>query len=262
MVKNNNKINDQFESLLDAFDLSGKSRDAFSICFFEGPLPAVEIAKKTKINRAAAYQILNHLLEKKLIKKHQSFGKKQLFDFAGIENLKTLLSSKKEQLDFVIKYLSELPLSIRKSKSDSLPDIFGNSYSLKKTLEKATSDSKSDIYLIASVDHFKNIYDGKIFKSFLEDLFTKKINLNILVPFGGEYMQKYLSEYNFVKIKFLEKSDYPFSNSLMISDKYLFMFSWDLKEPKGLIISDFAIRQTYFSLFMLLWGKNIYSKAK
>ena len=40
------------------------------------------------------------------------------------------------------------------------------------------------------------------------------------------------------------------------------MFSWNPQNPKGLMISDKTIRQTYLSLFLLLWEKTIYSEQK
>ena len=127
---------------------------------------------------------------------------------------------------------------------------------------KAIDSSKSKMYLIASVDDPYNIYGKKFFNSFLKELAKRKITLYTLVPKDENPAKNNAWNRQSIKVKFLEKSDYPFSNGLLISDKFLFMFSWNSQDQKGLMISDETIRQTYLSLFLLLWEKTIYSEQK
>jgi formylglycine-generating enzyme required for sulfatase activity/predicted transcriptional regulator len=264
MVKKNYKKNQQLENLLDILGLRGKERDVFSLCFFSGPLPASVIAKELNINRAAVYQIINQLIEKEVLQKENISGKKQLFNSVSVEEIKGMLLQQQKQISEIQNQLPTLLLDKKIQKdSDSLSvETFSTSLSLKQMLYRAMDNSKSKMYLIASVDSPYNIYEKKVFDSFLKELSQRKITLYILVPREENAEKNSMWNRESIKVKFLEKSDYPFSDGLLISDKFLFMFSWNPQNPKGLMISDKTIRQTYLSLFLLLWEKTIYSEQK
>jgi sugar-specific transcriptional regulator TrmB len=256
--------NQQLENLLNILDLRGKEREVFSLCFFNGPLPASNIAKQLKINRAAVYQILNQLIEKDVLQKENISGKKQLFNSVSIEEIKEMLSQKQKQMSEIQEQLPELSVSkkVQQDSSSLSVETLSTSLSLRQMLYKAIDNSKSKMYLIASVDDPYNIYGKKFFNSFLKELAKRKITLYTLVPKNNDPAKNNAWSRPSIKVKFLEKSDYPFSNGLLISDKFLFMFSWNPQDQKGLMISDETIRQTYLSLFLLLWEKTIYSDQK
>lgn len=256
--------NQQLENLLNILDLRGKERDVFSLCFFSGPLPALNIAKELNINRAAVYQIINQLIEKNVLQKENVSGKKQLFNSVPTEEIKEMLSQKQKQMAEIQKQLPELSISKKIQQDNNLLSVetLSTSLSLRQMLYKAIDNSKSKMYLIASVDDPYNIYGKKFFNSFLKELAKRKITLYTLISKDKNPAKNNLWNRQSVKVKFLEKSDYPFSNGLLISDKFLFMFSWNPQDQKGLMISDETIRQTYLSLFLLLWEKTIYSEQK
>lgn len=256
--------NQQIEKLLNILDLRGKERDVFGLCFFNGPLPASNIAKELKINRAAVYQVINQLLDKEVLQKENIRGKKQLFDAVSIEEIKAMLGQKQKQISEAQEQLPAL-LPSKKARQDSnflSVETISSSLSLRQMLYKAIDNSKSKMYLIASVDDPYNVYGKKVFNSFLSELAKRKIVLYVLIPKDKNPAKNNIWNRAPIKVRFLEKSDYPFSNGLLISDKFLFMFSWNPQDPKGLMISDEAIRQTYLSLFLLLWEKTIYSEQK
>jgi sugar-specific transcriptional regulator TrmB len=258
------KKNAQLDALLDALDLRGKERDVFSLCFFSGPLPASTIAKELKINRAAVYQMINQLIEKEVLQKENVLGKKQLFDSVSVEEIKGMLLQKQKKISDIQEQLPNiLPDKKIQQENDALSvETFSTSLSLRQMLYRAMDNSKSKMYLIASVDSPYNIYEKKVFDSFLKELSKRKITLYILLPKNEDSEKNNVWDRESIKVKFLEKSDYPFSDGLLISDKFLFMFSWNPQNPKGLMISDKTIRQTYLSLFLLLWEKTIYSEQK
>ena len=264
MIKKNYKKNPLLENLLDILDIKGKERDVFSLCFFSGPLPASTIAKELNINRAAVYQIINQLIEKEVLQKENISGKKQLFNSVSAEEIKGMLLQKEKQISEIQNQLPSLLLDKKiQQENDSLSvETFSTFLSLRQMLYRAMDNSKEKMYLIASVDSPYNIYEKKVFDSFLKELSRKKITLYILVPKEEDAEKNSMWNRESIKVKFLEKSDYPFSDGLLISDKFLFMFSWNPQNPKGLMISDRTIRQTYLSLFLLLWEKTIYSDQK
>jgi sugar-specific transcriptional regulator TrmB len=264
MTKINFKKNNELEKLLDILALRGKERDVFSLCFFSGPLPALAISKELKINRAAVYQIINQLLEKEVLQKENISGKKQLFNSVSPEQIKEILLNQQENISDIKNNLPEL-LNLKKIHAPidtTSIETFSTSLSLRQMLYRAMDNSKSKMYLIASVDSPYNIYEKKVFNSFLKELSQKKIILQTLVPKSETFEKDNIWKRSPIKVKFLEKSDYPFSDGLLISDKFLFMFSWNPQNPKGLMISDETIRQTYLSLFLLLWEKAVYSEQK
>lgn len=264
MQSKNYKKNPQLENLLNILDLRGKERNVFSLCFFNGPMPASSIAKELSINRAAVYQMINQLIEKGVLQKKNVLGKKQLFNSVSTDEIKAMLLQKQNQISEIQNQLSLiLPDKKNRQESDSLSvETFSTSLSLRQMLYRAMDNSKSKMYLIASVDSPYNVYEKKVFDSFLNELSNRKITLYILLPKSDDSEKNSPWNRQLVHVKFLEKSDYPFSDGLLISDKFLFMFSWNPQSPKGLMISDETIRQTYFSLFMLLWEKTIYSEQK
>ncbi|MFH1643585.1 MAG: SUMF1/EgtB/PvdO family nonheme iron enzyme [bacterium] len=236
----------------------------FLSVFFSGPLPASTIAKELNINRAAVYQIINQLIEKEVLQKENISGKKRLFNSVSAEEIKGMLLQKQKQISEIENQLPSLLLDKKiQQDSDSLSvETFSTSLSLRQMLYRAMDNSKEKMYLIASVDSPYNIYEKKVFDSFLKELSRKKIILYVLVPREEDAKKNNMWNRESIKVKFLEKSDYPFSDGLLISDKFLFMFSWNPQNPKGLMISDKTIRQTYLSLFLLLWEKTIYSEQK
>lgn len=258
------KKNQQIEELLDILDLRGKERDVFSLCFFVGPLPASTIAKELGINRAAVYQMINQLISKGVLQKENVLGKKQLFDSVAADEIKGMLLQKQKQLaDIQDRLPNILPDKKTHKEGDSLSvETFSTPLSLRQMLYKALDNSESKMYLIASVDNPYNIYEKKVFDSFFKELARKKITLFVLTPRQDNPEKNNVWSRESVKVKSLEKSDYPFSDGLLISDNFLFMFSWNPQNPKGLLISDKTIRQTYLSLFLLLWEKTIYSEQK
>lgn len=262
MTAKNYKKNPRLEELLDILDLRGKERDVFSFCFSSGPLPASTIAKELGINRAAVYQMINQLIEKGVLQKENVLGKKQLFDSVSIEDIKEMLLQKQKQISEIQNQLPALlPNKKTQTESESLSvETFSTSLSLRQMLYRALDNTKSKMYLIASVDNPYNVYEKKVFDSFSKELSKRKIALHVLLPKTEEAEKNSIWKSAPIKAKFLEKSDYPFSDGLLISDKFLFMFSWNPQNPKGLMISDKTIRQTYLSLFLLLWEKTIYSE--
>lgn len=264
MLKNNYKKNEGLEVLLDTLALNGNEREVFALCFLSGPLPALSISKELKINRTVVYQTINQLLAKELLQKENIFGEKQLFNSVSLENIKQNLLDKKEKISDVEKSLESL-MTLKKTQSVNnitTVETFNTPLSLRQMLYRALDNSKSKIYLIASVDNPYNVYDKKVFDSFLKELAHRKITLQTLVPKSENNEKNNIWNHDSIKVKFLEKSDYPFSDGLLISDKFLFMFSWNPQNLKGLMISDETIRQTYLSLFFLLWEKAVYSEQK
>ena len=256
--------NQQLENLSNILGLRGKERDVYALCFFDGPLPASTIAKELNINRAAVYQIINQLIEKNVLQKENISGKKQLFNSVSLEEINGMLMEKQKQISEIQKQLQGLSLNKKIQPDDNLLSVetLSTSLSLRQMMYKAIDSSKSKMYLIASVDDPYNIYGKKFFNSFLKELAKRKITLYTLVPKDENPAKNNAWNRQSIKVKFLEKSDYPFSNGLLISDKFLFMFSWNSQDQKGLMISDETIRQTYLSLFLLLWEKTIYSEQK
>ena len=175
-----------------------------------------------------------------------------------------MLMEKQKQISEIQKQLQGLSLNKKIQPDDNLLSVetLSTSLSLRQMMYKAIDSSKSKMYLIASVDDPYNIYGKKFFNSFLKELAKRKITLYTLVPKDENPAKNNAWNRQSIKVKFLEKSDYPFSNGLLISDKFLFMFSWNSQDQKGLMISDETIRQTYLSLFLLLWEKTIYSEQK
>jgi len=254
--------NKKFTSLLDVFGLKDKEREIYSLCFFNGPLSASSIAKEIKVERTVVYQFINRLIEKGFVYKTSISDKKHLFGAVSPEELKDFLQQKKSEIAMM-----ENELSLIRSAKNCYPEnnsfsvrISNTSASLKQMLNMALNDSKIKTYLIAPVDDLFNIYESKFFYSFLTELSKKKITLYVLAFYDDGIKRKHSiwNNHKMVISKFLEKNYYPFGNGLLISDNYLFIFSWNPQSPRGLIIIDKAIRQTFLSLFFLLWEKMAY----
>jgi len=254
----------KLEDLLDTLVLRGNERDVYALCFLQGPLPALAISKELKINRAAVYQVINQLVEKGLLKKENVSGQKTMFNSISARELQDMLLQRQEQISKIKDQIPSLAAKkkIQKESDALLVETFHTSLSLKEMLYKAMENTASKMYLIASVDSPYNVYEKKIFDAFLKELSNRKITLHILAPKDDNAQKNNIWNHKAIKVKFLEKSDYPFSDGLLISDKFLFMFSWNPQNPKGVMISDKTIRQTYVSLFLLLWEKSIYSEQK
>lgn len=252
------------EHLLNTLSLGGNERDVYALCFLRGPLPALAISKELKINRAAVYQIINQLIEKGLLKKENVSGQKTLFNSISGTELQAMLTKKQEEIAAIQDQIPALLVDKKAQKNDDALSVetLSNSLSLKQMLYRAMDDTREKLYLIASVDSPYNIYEKKLFDVFLRELSKKKITLQVLVPKEENSQKNNVWNHPAIKVKFLEKSDYPFSDGLLVSDSFLFMFSWNPQNPKGLVISDKTIRQTYVSLFLLLWEKSIYSEQK
>ncbi|KKQ55660.1 MAG: hypothetical protein US74_C0025G0007 [Parcubacteria group bacterium GW2011_GWA2_38_13] len=263
-----NNQNNELAFLLEILDMRGKESDAYLACLNNGPLSATVLAKTVNVHRAAVYQLINRLLKKGYLytEKNTINSKKQKFNAVGIGKIKEIIASKQKQLDDLKNNLSKIThqKKVAYDEDESSIKTYNTSHSLKQIFLESPSASKKNIFLITSVDSPENIMNKKQFLSFSRDLKKRKIALRIITLSDDNIVsnkQNYWKHPN-INLKILNFKQFPFGNGFLITDSFLLIFSSNAEDPRGIKISDPAIRQTYLGLFLLLWEKFSYIPEK
>jgi sugar-specific transcriptional regulator TrmB len=230
---------------LTQFGLNDKQAKVYLACLELGPASILEIAKKSGINRATAYYIIEELIAKSLLTQ-TALKKRKLFAAAEPADIMNLIKEKEELLKSILPDLNALNnLSIKKPKI--------RFYEGDEGIYKVVKD-----YLTAHKEalKFANHEQFDLALKYDPELVSKRIKHNIFLrmivpdlPKSWEWQKKDKSQLR--KTKIVSNKKYPFQTEVTIYNNKIALTSY--KEKIGVIIESKPIAETLKMVFNLCW---------
>jgi len=231
--------------VLTQFGLNEKQAKIYLACLELGSSSILEISKKSGINRATAYYIIEELIDKDLISQ-TSKKKKKLFAAAEPADIMKLIKEKELLLKSILPNLNALNnLSVKKPRIR----FYEGDDGIYKVMKDYLSASK-EVFKFANHEQFKLAlkYDSQL----IEKRIKNKIFLKMIVPDlpkSREWQTKDKSQLR--KTKIVSNKKYPFKTEVTIYSNKIALTSY--KEKIGIIIESKQISETMKFVFNLCW---------
>jgi len=232
--------------VLTQIGLNEKEAKVYLACLELGPSSILEISKKSGVNRASIYYIIEELSKKDLISQTTK-KKKTLFVAVEPQELMKLIKSKEDLLASILPDLSALNnISIKKPKIRFYEGIEGIVKVIKNTLT-----AKKEIYAFANNDQFNALLQAD--PSYLPKRIAKKIQVKLITPDSPDSRNwKKADAKELRQTKLISNKLYPFNIEIDIYDNFVNLTSYE--EKIGVIIESQPIANTMKMIFNLCWN--------
>jgi len=232
--------------VLTQFGLNDKEARVYLACLELGPSSILEISKKSGVNRASIYYIIEELIKKELITQ-TSKKKKVLYVASEPSELMNSIKNKEDLLKSILPDLNALNnLSIKKPKikfyegDEGIYRVVRDYLTAHKEVLKFANHEQFDLALK---------YDPEL----VERRIKNKIFLKMIVPDlpkSWEWKKKDNSQLR--KTKIVSNKMYPFQTEINIYNNKIALTSY--KEKIGVIIESQPIANTMKMIFNLCWN--------
>ncbi|MDD3178172.1 MAG: helix-turn-helix domain-containing protein [Candidatus ainarchaeum sp.] len=128
------------------------------------PICGNDLSKKLKMDRTLVYQILNQLIEKKIVTYHIDFKNTRIYSITNIKNLYIPLKEKEMELDLLIPELDKLKNKDQSIKQEII--IFQGIMGIKKYLDEIIFEK--EIFMIGGLIK-SNIINYNIFEKIISE---------------------------------------------------------------------------------------------
>ena len=254
------------QEVLMNYGLSTKEAQIYLTALAIGDATVQQIAKKSKVQRATTYIVIDSLKEKGLISTRKN-GKKNLYIAAApdkiIEHLKAQRAAIDVKMSAVEKLLPELQSLYNYSPSKPRVRYFEGLDGLKQ-IYNDTLDVNETIYAFTPIH--KNI--SKDLLEWLDNVYVKRrvnsnIKAKIIVPFSKDrIVTEFLDESkNLLRdIRLVPRDKFSFTIEIQIYGPKVAIISYTREEMFGVIIESNETAKTWKYIFDLAWeGAKQYS---
>lgn len=243
------------ESVLKNIGLSDKEARVYLTALELGEESVQNIARKAKINRPTAYNMIRALMKRGLMSTIEK-GKKQYFNAESPERLMNLVKAKEEEYKLLERSVSEVLPELKAvfNKAGEKPRIryFEGKEGLKE-IQKDIIDSKpKELLEIYSVDEVRAVFTEEESRNqwkqvrIVNNTNIKHIYNRSLGPFDLKQRDRIINE------KWVSEEDFPFTSDVGIYNDKVFIAS--LKgNLQGIIIENKEVAKTFTSFFKLAW---------
>lgn len=236
--------------------LSGEQIAIYQALLEYGKMPASTVASKTGISRVITYKILDQLAALGVAEKIETPKSIALFSPADPENLKSLVSKKKQEL-INLETNCEAAISLLKPQFNILRDKPGvRFYEGPEGIKKVLEDSlfaEEVIYSYADIDAIEK-HIPEINKEYVAKRAKRNIHKKAILPdtpHARELLENYHSEITETRLVKLSMESFP--TVMQIYDGKISYITFSGNDMIGTIIEDKHIYQMHKALFEHLW---------
>lgn len=213
------------------------------------------IARKSKQNRVTTYEVINRLIEKRLV--ILSFvGKKKVYTAESPDNLKLLIKQKLEKLDSILPELFAL-----ENKTTIKPKIrYYEGIDGIKRAYMASVNSIEDV-IIGFVGAEQLTVRDDVLKTFWQTEYVparrknKKMG-NIIVPDNAHGKElKLTQDENYRVVRLIPASQYNFEAEILAVDDVITLISYSKDEAFAISLQSKPMANTIKMIFKIVWNQ-------
>src|SRR4030042_178155 len=244
-------------SLLQSLNFSEKETAVYLALLELGSAKAIEISKKTDLNRTTVYDLMESLMQKGLISKYKK-GSSTFFNALEPERLLTYLDREKEEKEKIIerqkkKVKELLPQFISLENIASTKPLV-QFFEGEKGMREAYEDTLTSREIILAFANLETMYEGlpNFFPEYFKRRAGKKIFILAIVPRNKlSINQSKLNQEEMRDTRFLQEEKMTFSPEVNIYNNKMLIASW--KEKMAIIIESKELADLKKLTFNLLW---------
>ncbi|OGF20617.1 hypothetical protein A2Y83_03620 [Candidatus Falkowbacteria bacterium RBG_13_39_14] len=244
-------------SLLQSLNFSEKETAVYLALLELGSAKAIEISKKTDLNRTTVYDLMESLMQKGLISKYKK-GSSTFFNALEPERLLTYLDREKEEKEKIIerqkkKVKELLPQFISLENIASTKPLV-QFFEGEKGMREAYEDTLTSREIILAFANLETMYEGlpNFFPEYFKRRAGKKIFIRAIVPRNKlSINQSKLNQEEMRDTRFLQEDKMTFSPEVNIYNNKMLIASW--KEKMAIIIESKELADLQKLTFNLLW---------
>ncbi|HAR54847.1 TPA: hypothetical protein DCR79_00955 [Patescibacteria group bacterium] len=249
------------ERLLEEIGLSTKEQAVYRAVVELGDAPVSPIAKRARVNRVTAYNILDHLISKGLVARSEQ-KKKLHYSAKGAGELEEYLMSQKANWDGILNNFHHLKPEIEAllGSAGVKPTVrfFEGKLGIKEVFFDQIRGDHKEILAYGSAGKLEEAMGSAYLK-----MFTKQKNKTNIVtrailpdePASQSYIKKYYPERGkqLFDIKVVPPADFPMEMEMNIYGNKVSMISLNPAESVAVIIESPALVKNQRIIFNLLW---------
>jgi len=239
---------------LQKIGLSDKEAKVYLTMLELGQVSVQEISKKSGVNRATTYVILDSLMQKGLCSTYHK-DKKEFYMAESPERIISVLELHKNEIDEqqkqIIELMPQLKAIYNKQESKPVVRFFEGKDGLKTMIQEQMDSNAKILRMAFSVDDLKRIFTAEEMEQAYNDRVAKKVKVKALLTTksGVDYRQNPSDLDQRLK---LSETEFPIHCDIALFDNKIRIAS--LKDKlNGVIIEDENIYKTFVSLFELAW---------
>lgn len=239
------------ESILKNIGLSDKEARVYLAALELGEESVQRIAKKAKVNRPTAYNMIRALMKRGLMSTIEK-GKKQYFSAESPERLMNLIKAKEEEHKLlersVLEALPELKAAFNKAGEKPRIRYFEGKEGLKEIQMDIVNDQPTELLEIYSEDEVRSVFTAEELKQQRERLGSNIRLLNIYNRVAGPFDPAEMDSR--IDKRWVNAKHYPFTSDIGVYGNKVFIASLRGK-LQGVIIDNKEIAKSFRSIFEL-----------
>jgi len=218
-----------------------------------GPSVTTRVARKAKINRTTCYDILESLIQKKLV---SQVGEAKIQKFVAespdkiVSFIKKEIEQKNEKLNHALHLLPEL-LSIYNTKQKPKIKFYSGVDEIKEAFED-TLNATGEILAYAVGSDMFNVISPSYFEDYSKKKVSKNIHVRVIAP--NDEVSKEIVKNDVLALRtsiLVPKEDFYFSIETNIYNNKVLTISW--KEKFAVVIESREIAESQRKIFELAW---------
>lgn len=173
----------EFKKRLQEIGLTEKESAVYIAMLDQGAATADQASKRAGLNRSTTYVQIESLIEKGLVSSFKN-GKKTFFAAESPNNLERLLETRTAELELqkanVASFVPDLMKLYATSGSRPVVRLFEGKEGLTSMRSEILSSNEKEIYVVASIDKLREVYNGTELKDFTDTREAKKMKAKVI----------------------------------------------------------------------------------
>ncbi|MFH0854249.1 MAG: helix-turn-helix domain-containing protein [bacterium] len=244
-------------SLLQSLNFSEKETFVYMALLELGSAKAIEISKKTNLNRTTVYDLMESLMQKGLISKYKK-GSNTFFNALEPERLITYLDREKEEKMKIIerqkKKVKELLPQLMSLENIASTKPRVQFFEGEKGMREAYEDTLTSKEIILAFANLETMYEGlpNFFPEYFKRRSAKKIFIRAIIPRNKLSVERVkVNQEEMRDTRFLPEEKMSFSPEVNIYNNKMLIASW--KEKMAIIIESKELADLQKLAFNILW---------
>ena len=244
------------QEILTQLGFSNKEADVYLAALELGPSEVTMIARQSSINRTTAYQILEQLTAKRIIKIAQQ-KPKIIYQAQEPEKLLELLEdqikAKQNQLQELKRALPRLKALYSTLENKPKVKFYEGIDGLKEMYDLSLTSSEA-LRAYTSAEQLDKTLGARYTKNYFDSRRKRKIPIKSILPFEPYAVKLKKEEKKYLRtMRFVPKKTYNFSPEIYIYDNKISFIS--LKERFGVLIESRELADAMKKAYDLSWSK-------
>lgn len=244
------------QEILTQLGFTPKEAKVYLSCLELGPSEVTMIARQSAINRTTAYQILEQLTAKGIVKINQQHPK-IIYQAEEPEKLAELLEdqikAKQNQLQKLKRDLPQLKAIYSTLANKPKVKFYEGIDGLKEMYDLSLTSSEP-LRAYTSAEQLEKTLGARYTKSYFDARRKRKIPIRSILPFEPYAVKLKQEEKKYLRtMRFVPKKTYNFSPEIYIYDNKISFIS--LKEHFGVLIESRELADAMKKAYDLSWGR-------